>query len=474
MITSTSVSSDLPEWAWTDVGRAPGLLESPTSFWAGLAPFAILTAALLLAGQTFWAVVTLGTFVAAATLLAPQVGIYLALVLQAWDPIFIRPEFSFEVLGVITPTKILSFVVLAGYLLVPRERKFPVQQTRACMVLFLGLGLWGCLLIATAPDRAVAWRQSSQALVLLGVCVVAVRLIRTPRQIARLATCAVVGSVSASIGVLLSGESAITTRGTLGEYSNPNTTALALGVGMMCIPAAWGLTRAKLMWVVHGASAALVMTGIMMTGSRAACAAVVVAYSIGGLLTKSPGLAKKIAAAVFASAFGVAVFFAVLEAHILDRKSQERLEALVYGGEAFTADSRRFIWRDSVKTLVARPLFGSGFGNTAHAMAEAVPGMARDAHSNYLAVPIEAGVIGALLFFAALAELTRRTWRIPTANPGIPAMIMTSYVLLSGATHTTYVTKWFWFPVAVSWVLIEYGHSPQNPLLQREPQPSAA
>lgn len=430
----------------------------PLYFWLGMAPFAAVALVLYLMGSTLGAGVCVGIFLALATFVAPQVGVYTAFAVQAWDPYFVDPSRVLPVLGTPTPTKVLSFVLLAAYVVAPRRSKGRLSVTRASFALAAGVTAWGFLNSAFAPDSAIAARYAAQIAVLVIVILTTVRFVRTREQINRLMFWTIVGSITACVAFDLLGDPSTGQRGRLGEFSNPNTTAMTLAVGMMAVPAAWGLTRRKWMWGLYAPAAAYIMITLMKTGSRAACISVVAAYALGPAMTRGRGMVKKLLAAVFASVLGIGVFFAVLNARILDEKSQARLEALVHGSGTFAAgESRWDIWSNGLKTFRANPLLGSGYGNAAMAMEETVPGAGRDVHSNYVAALVEGGMVGGILFLLLLLAAAVAAWRIPRANPGAPAMILVMYLGISSIAHTTYVTKMFWMPLGLILCLCELG-----------------
>lgn len=430
----------------------------PLYFWLGMAPFAGVSLLLYLLGEPFGAGVCLGLYIVLATFIAPQVGVYTAFAIQAWDPYFVDPARFIPIFGFPTPTKVLSFVLLAAYLVAPRRNKAKLTTSRFTLLIAATLTAWGVLISAFAPDKGLALRYAAQVTVLVVMMLAAVRFLHTREQVNRLMFWTIVGSVTACVAFNLLGDPTSGQRGRLGEFSNPNTTAMTLAVGMVAIPAAWGLTRHRWMWGFYAPAAALIMMTLMKTGSRAACISVVIAYALGPLLTRSRGFIKKLAAAILATSFGTGVFFAVLNARILDEKSQNRLEAIVQStGRVGTTESRVYIWNNGLKTFLSRPLTGSGLGNAPLAMAAVLPGEARDLHSNYLAALVEGGIAGGVLFLLLLVAAGLAAWRIPKANPGVPAMILMVYVLLSSLTHTTYLTKMFWFPLGLILCLSEWA-----------------
>ncbi|GIK17382.1 MAG: hypothetical protein BroJett003_23460 [Planctomycetota bacterium] len=464
------IAGQLDRGSFDAVGLAPqlALLDGPEEnpwarplyFWIGLPPFAGIAGLLVLLGKPLEAAAAVGVYIVGATFLAPQVGLYAAFAIQAWDPYFVDPARHIEILGFPTPTKVLSLVLAAVLLATPRRRKQKITTTRLAFVLAGGFVAWTVAISALSPLPLLALRYSAQVLVLVVLGLAAVRFIRTREQVNRLMFWTIVGSLTACVLFHATGDPLSQRRGTLGEFSNPNTTAMTLSLGMIAIPAAWGLTRRKWMWALYAPAAAYIMMTLMMTGSRAACVSVVMAYSLGAVLTRGRGFVKKLAAAIFATTFGVGVFFAVLEARILDEKSQQRLEALVQSGQTTGQGfSRWYIWSNGVKTFLADPLVGAGLGNAPLAMAQVLHGEARDVHSNYLAAMVETGAVGAGLFLGVLAAAALATWRIPQANPGVPATILLLYVLLSSVTHTTYLTKMFWLPLVLALVVCEHGAS---------------
>ncbi len=448
-----------PQLALLD-GGARNPWEQPLFFWLGLAPFLLLAVFLGLMGQIFPAGVLVGLYLIGATFVAPQIGLYVLFAIQAWDPYFVDPARVLETYGLLTPTKAFSFIVILAFLLNRRQQRQPVVVTKRAYAACAAFIIWGLLIAIFAPNPMLGVRYAAQVLVLVAVSYAATRLLRTREQVNRLMFWTIAGSFSASLAFYLLGDPASRQRGTLGEYANPNTTAMTLSIGMMAIPAAWGLTRRKWMWALYAPGAAFIMYTLMRTGSRATCGGVVIAYSLGAVLTRGRGFLKKLATAVFATAFGLTLFFVILNAHVLDEKSQERLESLVSDAPPTSAEfSRWAIWRNSLKVFTSSPLVGAGMGNAPQAMSELLHGEARDVHSNYLGALVETGIVGGLIFLGVLVLAGLAVWRIPQANPGVPATILFLYILLINVMHTSYLTKMFWLPLALMLVLAEYGAS---------------
>lgn len=429
-------------------------------FWLSMLPTILIAILFYGAGFRLAAGVLLLVQVCAISFVIPSVAIYVAFALQAWDPFFTQPFFYLEPFGFVNPSKI--FGVLVSALVAARlgsGPRFP-PAIRWFAVIAILFACYGLTIAPLSADPVFATRNAAQVLILVLFVVGAVMFISTPRQISRLFFWTALGSFSASLLLIATQNRELNVRGALGELGSANVTAMALATGMMAIPAAWGFARSKFAWFVYSAMAVTIMVALMITGSRAACVGVTLSYSFGGIFAPGRGGVQKISATLFASILGAAVFFVVLDSGILPPRTQERLEALVYrSNEAIEGLSRFAIWRNALKTFSYYPISGVGMGNTAAAMSEVVVGEARDAHSNYVAVLTETGLIGFGLAMTMGMAVLMAVWKIPRANPSVPATMLILYVVLIGMTHTTYMTKFFWMPLALALVLARYGLS---------------
>lgn len=432
----------------------------PRQFWLSMLPTILIALLFYGAGFRLAAGALLLIHICAISLVIPSVAIYAAFALQAWDPFFTHPFFYREPFGFVNPSKI--FGVLVSALVVARLGAGPrlPPAIRWFAVIAIIFACYGLTIAPLSADPVFATRNAAQVLIFVLFVVGGVMFISTPRQISRLFFWTALGSFSASLLLIFTQNRELNIRGALGELGSANVTAMALATGMMAIPAAWGLARSKFAWIAYSAMAVTIMVALMITGSRAACIGVTLSYSFGGILAPGRGGLQKISATLFASILGAAVFFLVLDSGILTPRTQERLEALIYrSNETIEGLSRFAIWRNALKTFSYYPLSGVGMGNTAAAMSEVAVGEARDAHSNYVAVLTETGPIGFGLAMTMGMAALMAVWKIPTANPSVPATMLILYIVFVGITHTTYTTKFFWMPLALALILARYGLS---------------
>ncbi len=427
-------------------------------FWIGLIPITTIAALFYFSGYKMLAVICLGAYFSVTMLASPQWAIYIFLAWQAWDGIFLP-----SVTAVFTPAKALAFIVLLSYLLhwgrcsnrIFRENEGIIKYFIQLSLLFC---LYGLMLIPVSVLPLATLRYALQILVLIGVVVGALKFIDTKERLRSAIFWLVVGGTLAAIGVLAGKGSTHYSRGTLAQNVNPNSIALALGVSLAAVPALWGLAKRKLDYILCIVCGALLMAGMMKTGSRASCGGIFLAYAIGGFMVKGRGYGKKILAAVLSVLFSFGVFFWVLSLNILPEKSQKRLEVMIgMSHDTKSTSSRKDVWWNALKTYLNQPLTGVGYGNTAAASAE-YEGWHKDVHSSILAPLVEGGPIAFIIFIGMLGLLFWMVWQIGIPNPGIPAAIMYAYLVISCMTHTIHYTKWFWIMVLVCLLLVRLAN----------------
>lgn len=428
------------------------------AFWGAFSLF-------LLAGGTLYAVglktaglVTAGVPIIFGTLLYPQIGAYVYFALQAWDAALVG-----AVGAIITPAKLFSIPFLIGFLVAAVRRPVHLRESRSFVVLALVYSVWAFVPAAFSVAPLASVRFALQHIVQIFLLVAVIHLIDTRERIGRLMYWTVVSGTAAAAMMFVYGGSHLYTRGTLGEYANPVSTALALGTAMMCIPAAWSATRTRWLYPCYIAAGVVLTIGILITGTRAVLIGVFLGLGFGALVSKRVSWSVKILAGAGAGAVLVIVFMVVLASGMLDRQSQKRFEALVTSTEATGAENVRWaIWKNALLTYADHWVLGFGMGNTQFAM-ERKFGGAFDIHNNYLAPLVDTGPVGAFLFWAAIVVVIRRVRAIGVAGASVPAMMMLVYVLFTGLTHTFHSTKWFWIPITICLLLAEHRHLFETP-----------
>lgn len=419
------------------------------AFWFLILPATAVAALVYVSGAGTVAIgIAVGALVLAAVI-SPHLGLYAYFAWQALDA-SVRTDASvlFTPAKAAAPFLLLLFVVRMGM------RGSPMRLSRRFVLAMLLFGIYGVVCSFMAYEPLVAAQMGGQIVVQTLFLIMAVRMLDTRAYIRRLMFATVVGGVVAAVVMLVTGgRSGQFSRATLGEYANPNTTALALSIALAAIPGVWAFTRMKLMRVVYIAAAVPIFTAMLMTGSRSALLATVVAFGLGALLARGVGVFKRVVVgALCLAALGYG-FVQVLSSDFLDRKSLDRLTFLVQE-PGHIEDSRLEIWRLALQTYSERPLRGFGFGNTRFAMEEA-HGWHRDIHSSYLGALVDGGPAGLVLFAYALWVLVSCVRGIGASPAALPASIMLLLLLASLLTHTIHFTKWFWVPVTLCLVLAE-------------------
>ncbi len=429
--------------------------------WLLLVPAGLIAIGLYGAGAAWVAVGTFGTALIVAAVIAPEIGFYAYFAWQALDPIWITEGTP------LTPSKVLGPFLLLNYLLGLWRVGTPMLVSRRFVMIMFAFGFMGLPIVPFALAPLVALRYAGQIIVQVLLVVVAIHTLRTRAMIGRALFSTVVGGVvAATIMLVGGGQSGAFRRATLGEHANPNTTALALSIALMCIPAAWACHKDKLTRLFYLVAGPTILAATMQTGSRAALAAILLSAVSGGLLARGSGFGKRAVVPALCVLLAVTTGAYVLRTSILDPVSQERIEGFIRQRGSLEGESRLYIWDLALRSYVREP-WGFGFGNTQFKLAEE-HGMEVDVHSAYLSALVDGGPIGLGLFVFGLWELALCVARIRQANPGIPAAMLACFVGVSCLTHTIHFTKWFWIPATLCLLLAELTQRERRQTLNSE------
>jgi len=337
--------------------------------------------------------------------------------------------------------------------------KKPLGRAKGVILFSMAFVSLGLLTSPFAINVFVAVKSCLQMFVLVLIVIVSLKVLDTPERIHRALFWLVVGSAFAAIGLLMglgAGGAGGTRylRGTLSQDINPITTALGLTLPLSAVPALWGLAKRKSDYVICVICGALLLAGMMKTGSRAGVGSIVIACAAAGFMVKGREWGKKILVTVLAVVFVGGVFLFVLRMNILPEQSQNRLEAFAgVGGEDAKSTGRMHIWKAAFEAYMDRnPVIGVGVANTEFAQQE-YSGQFKPVHSSLIAPILELGIIGAVLFYGMLWEWFRRVREIRIASLGVPAAIMYITTFIFSAAHTIHYTKWFWIPIMLCLLL---------------------
>ncbi len=183
---------------------------------------------------------------------------------------------------------------------------------------------------------------------------------------------------------------------------------LALAIPMCLHMAAWSRGRAA--WAVRLA-AALIMAGLLLTGSRTALVAACVAFLYSALTWRAAGPAQR------ATSAALALLLILGAVRLAPQTSRQRLATLPAEALAGTFHGRTTIWKTGLKVLQRHWAGGVGIAAFPEAVkpwlgTSPVPGMPYTAHNTFLSVLVETGVPGALLFGLLLATVALFTWML--------------------------------------------------------------
>ncbi len=426
-------------------------------FWLILFPAAIVCLILYLTEAVWGAVYVAAIALILAVMIAPQVGLYGYFAWQAFDPIFISSESA-----IFTPAKALAPFLLVLFVLRVGRTGSPMLVSRPFVITMLLFGFYGFIGALVAYQPLAAVRYAGQIVVQAALVIMAVHMLNTRQYVGRLIFATVVGGVVAALLILLPGGLVGGTgRATMGEFGDPNTTAMALAIALAAIPAAWVYTRWKVFYPLYIIAVPVIFIAVLQTGSRAGLLSVFCAFAFGVLLAKGAGILKRVLiAAVFTLTLGY-VFMHVMHTDVLDPASRERIEEFVRAGGEPGGNVRLDIWKLALETYAKEPIMGFGFGNTAYAL-QHYHGWYRDIHSSYLGALVDGGPVGFLLFGFGLWLLTRCVRGTKGTSAAIPATIMLILLLVSCLTLTIHFSKWFWVPATICLLLAEQAKREQD------------
>ncbi len=430
-------------------------------------PGLLLAAVFYFAGATELAIGVAGLAVIVGCLLAPEISLYAFCFVQALDDAMLAQEGA-----ILTPAKIIGPFILLTYALHPARRRTKMLLSGRFITIWLAFGIYGVAMAPVAMAPLAALRFGGQIIVLALIIVVAVHRLSNRVLISRALLFAVLSGVVASVQLVLLGvQSRQFSGAALGDFGNPNSTALALSTAIVCVPAAWATTRHKWLRIALLAAAPLMLTAMLKTGSRSALIAVFFSAVASVALVRRAGMMQRIIIPAFCAVVVAVTVSVVLQSGQLGERPQARLEQLVEGGVEFGRESRTGIWAMALDTYLRQP-WGFGYGSTGRALG-AARGMNIDVHSSVLGALVEGGPIAFVLFLLGLWFAFRAVRSIKQGGLGIPAMMLFIFVIVSTLTHTIHYSKWFWIPLMFCMVLAEQARREELQARQGTTVPAA-
>jgi O-antigen ligase len=221
--------------------------------------------------------------------------------------------------------------------------------------------------------------------------------------------------------------------------ADPNSLGMTLALG---VPIAWYLSLtakrplARWLWRAY---LPLAMFGTVLTGSRGAMIAMMVALLIIPLTTSlSPG---RLVAAIALLALSGALIVAYAPERVVERLSTTgtNVESLSFGGR-FT------LWKAGIHAFGYRPMMGYGVGAFVRAITPELGARALVAHNSFLSVMVEEGLVG-LMFYVAMV------WSVFSSIRRFPRLER-RFALVLFATLITAMLPLTWEDNKVAWFVM--------------------
>lgn len=385
--------------------------------------------------------------------------------LQAVDPMFIVNRYF-------TAGKFIGIFLIVAALL--HFRKLSVwgwpRHARPIVIwsfAFLGSASVSVLWSADPVRSLVAAAQIGVQVVLVIVTVNAA--LAFPRLVPRVLIWIALGAAAASFYLLVFGLAQSSYgRATLSDETNPNTAALGLAISFGCLPLLYTLWESVIIRAGALLIAGCTLTALFHTGSRAAVLAALISLPVAILFTRAGSMLKKLClvCVIVVAAYGAGLV--ILRYADLGEKAHERLALIlgVEGGRSVSAEvlenSRMELWKLHLESWLGTGGLGTGVGVSARAI-EARYGWHIDVHSSMIGSLVEMGPIG-FAAFCGLIIATARCIRFVNDAPcrvGLMMLLVTACLFM--LTHTTYTTKWFWFPFAFIAAVVELDARGRTP-----------
>lgn len=423
-----------------------------------LLPLGAVSLFLWKGGSTIAAMCVTGTPLLVAFLLAPRTALYAYCAWQAWDAAIV---FGGSTPGSwVTPAKLLSLLVILAAIFNLWRARIELGGSRAVFVVSLGFALIGFCSAAWSYHKVTSMRLGAQMILQVILLLVFVMLIGSNIEHLRRALLWLSLGGAAAAGYLLffGLDQTRWERATLSSQANPAGVAGALVTSLVAAWALWALTRAGPVRGVCIIASALMLGGILATGTRAAIGAILAGVLVGVAMAGGGRLIRRaVLLAVLGGALYAAAVMVLYSGYLSDQSSARLAKFLLlpapnpYSRWLAEEGSRWPVWAWALRGYAHAGSLGAGLGCSAYATAYAI-GIFKDVHSNVLGALVEMGPPGVIAFVALHVVSALTIARLRPAPAAAGWMILTASFLV-GAVHTTYTSKLFWLPLTLVAVL---------------------
>jgi O-antigen ligase len=233
---------------------------------------------------------------------------------------------------------------------------------------------------------------------------------------------------------------------------DPNDCGLILALS---VPVALYLALHARWWAraAYYAATLLVLGGVLLTASRTALVAAVVAFGFSLWTWREADVPHRVATVL------LPIFLLFGLYGFAPAPSRQRLATLRTELTRGTLHNRTKIWKAGVKVLRRHPILGIGVGAYPEAVrptlgTPGVPGHEYVAHNTFLSVLVESGAIGFGLYGSMLGVLAIFIWTMPSAERGLWAVMLLVWAVgVSTLTWEQYKPSW----LIVALIMTEWG-----------------
>jgi O-antigen ligase len=301
---------------------------------------------------------------------------------------------------------------------------------------------------AVAQPESVQRKVSTYIQILVMVWVIW-ETTATPARLASLMQAYVLGAYVAAGSTLHNYAAGISVEKVYGRFVATGFDANDLGMMLaLALPMAWYLASSGSSVFRQWLNRAYFVIGtvaILLTGSRGAMIATLVALSVIPLTLTHMRTGVKIAAilAVLISGFAAVKF--------VPKKSFERLSTTGEEITEGTMTGRISIWKSGIAAIPARPF--QGFGPAGwYPAAGTVGKRIRSPHSTYLSILVEEGIFGFLIFLTLFIVVWKRLLALPTFERRVGlTLLATLAIAIAPLGWDVYKALWLVLALLAGW-----------------------